>query len=298
LIYANFCLFFINDLQLSFQLMISVFNYTDYRKFLKDIYKEFKSREKGFTYSYIGELAGFSSKGYFTQVIQGKTKLSQKMVQKLAGVFQLKKSETKYFCQMVAFNQAKSNRDKHLYFQKMISSRSSKIKHVKPESFEVFSKWYYLAIRELLNFYPFKGNYETLGEMLVPAISPKEAKQAVGILEKHGLIKRKSNGDYKILQKALSTGFDKEPFALNNFVLETIERARDAVEQLPKEQRSMSTLTASVSEEGYELLQQKIHSFRQELMELIRQDRKVDRVCQINFHMFPLSKKYEGGRHE
>ena len=59
--------------------MASIFDYTDYRKFLRDRFVETKAKEPTFTYRNLALRAGFKSAGFFTQVLQGKTNLSDQM---------------------------------------------------------------------------------------------------------------------------------------------------------------------------------------------------------------------------
>ena len=81
--------------------MISIFDYTDYRKFLRDRYAE-EAAHSGRSYLWVAENIGFSSKGYFTQVLQGKSNLSVAKVAKFADLFGLKKKRRNTFPSLFA----------------------------------------------------------------------------------------------------------------------------------------------------------------------------------------------------
>ena len=68
---------------------ISIYDYTDFRKFLRDRYKEKKAALKGFTYEYIAAKSGFKSPGYFSQILKGTTRLTDRLIPALAAVFDL-----------------------------------------------------------------------------------------------------------------------------------------------------------------------------------------------------------------
>ena len=55
--------------------MPSVFDYLDYRAFLAAWYQEQKSAGRGLGYRAIATRVGYSSPGFFTQILQGKTNI-------------------------------------------------------------------------------------------------------------------------------------------------------------------------------------------------------------------------------
>jgi uncharacterized protein (TIGR02147 family) len=70
-----------------------------------------------------------------------------------------------------------------------------------------------------------------------------------------------------------------------------LELAGKALLELPKEQRSVTNTTLSMSEKSYELALKRIETMRYELLELAAADSSADRVCQLNVNLFPLVKK-------
>jgi uncharacterized protein (TIGR02147 family) len=57
--------------------MPNIFNYLNYRDFLKDYYEEHKAKSPCFSYKYLANKAGFKSKSFFHEVITGKKNLSK-----------------------------------------------------------------------------------------------------------------------------------------------------------------------------------------------------------------------------
>jgi uncharacterized protein (TIGR02147 family) len=266
-----------------------VFNYTDYRKFLRDRIAEIKAVDKKFTYQFIADNAGFKSPGFVTQVLQGKSNLPDRFISGLTDLLQLKKREARYFELMVRYNQAKSHEKKKTFFEKMTVFKKGRRRTLDPDEFLFYDKWYYSAIRAVLNYRKFKGDYKKLAKTVVPAIKPAEAKKAVAVLEQLGLIVQNGNGNYKLTEKHVTTGLDTDSVVINNFVVNTLEIAKDALYTFPKEQRRLSALTLSVSEEGFRDIQKRIDEFRAELVERVKKDRGIDRVYQVNFQLFPLT---------
>jgi hypothetical protein len=59
--------------------------------------------------------------------------------------------------------------------QKMLTFKEVGVDLVGPDRLEFYSKWYHGALRELLFFHPFRGDYAALARMLSPPIRQSEA---------------------------------------------------------------------------------------------------------------------------
>ena len=269
--------------------MHTIYNYTDYRKFLQDKFAELKAEHSYFSYRYVAAEAGFKSPGFFTQVLQSKSNLSDRLIPCLARVFNLKPRDSHYFELMVHYNQAISHEEKRRYFGKMVACKKARVTTIGPDAYEFYDKWYYSAIRAILHYEPFEGDYKKLAKMVIPSITVTEAKKAVAVLHRLGFIEKSESGIYTITSKNITTGLNTDSIIINNFLINTLDIAKDAFYKFSKEKRSFSALTASVSDEGYEMIKQRIDEFRSELVALIKTDSGVDRVYQVNFQLFPLT---------
>lgn len=278
--------------------MIDIFQYTDYRQFLRDFYEAEKRRNPHFSHRYIAMKVGFTSSGFFAKIIQSKTNISPKLALRFADFMKLKKRESEYFELLVLFDQSKTQAEKQRRYEKILSYHRSEVKIVDLYQYEYFKRWYYVAVRELLAFYPFDGNYRELSRMLEPAITPAQARKAVDLLEKLGLIRRNSKGWYEQTNAVISTGYDAKTVAIHNFQLATLDMAAESIDRFDRQERDISTLTMHFSRGMYESISEKLKNFRRELLELVKNDPdRADRVYQFNFQMYPLSKQYRGKSH-
>ena len=270
--------------------MKPIFEYSDYRLFLRDYLLAVKSRGEKLTYEELGRKVGFTSKGFVTQIIQGKCKIPKDKIRKFGMALWLKKKEQSYFELLVRFDQAKTHRAKNDAFKKLSSRFKTRVPHIGPDKYDFYSTWYYSAIRSLLGYFPFTGDYKNLAEQLTPAITPGQAKKAIELLERLSLIVKKEDGAYHLTDRILSTGDSVDSMALINFQKATMDLAKEALERFPKERRDSSTLTLGLSKEGYRAAVGKIASLRKELLDIALFDRRIDRVIQVNLHAFPLTK--------
>jgi uncharacterized protein (TIGR02147 family) len=270
--------------------MINVFEYLEYRQLLKDLYEQQKQIQPAFSYRYIGQKVGFSSAGFFTNILKGKRNISRNIIFKFAELFKFNKKETEYFEMLVLYDQSDQHNQKKYYFEKVLAMRKSKVHELYAEQYEYFDKWYNVAVRELLNYFPFRGDYIQLAKMVTPQITPAEAKKSVELLLKLGLIQENEDHTFRVTDKTV-TSYPHVPFvAIHNFQLATMDLAKDAIDRFPKDKRSISTLTLSLSPESYKEIEEKLAIFRRDVLDLVKNDRnRIDRVYQFNFQIYPLS---------
>lgn len=273
--------------------MESIFAYTDYRNFLKDYYVFQRKRNKNFSHRYIAQKVGFKSAGHFSQILKGSTNLSSESALKLSKFMKLTKRESDFFEILVLFTQAKTHAERERYFDKMVFFKGADVKVLTEDQYEFYRKWYYAAIREILAVYPFKDNYTALSQKIIPNISPLQAKEAIALLERLELIKINSDGLYERTERIISSGYNAPSVAVDSFLLSTIELGKEAIDRFPRGQRSISSITLSLPNEGVSIIEDELKTFRRHLLKIAQGYSNVDRVFQVNFQVFPLSQVKE-----
>src|SRR5262249_15294315 len=103
--------------------MISVYDYADYRLFLKDRFFEMKKNNPLFSYRAFNRLAGLKNSGFLKLVIDGKKNLGETGIRKLARGFKLSEADTRYFAALVRFNQAVDQEEREHYEGQMAGFR-------------------------------------------------------------------------------------------------------------------------------------------------------------------------------
>jgi uncharacterized protein (TIGR02147 family) len=229
-------------------------------------------------------------------VINGRKNLSRASVVKMCEAMELTKTEAAYFENLVYFNQAKSFTERNYYFEKLntgplATTEASSARKLRKDQYEFYSNWYHAVIRSLIDLFPDVADARSLAKMVFPAIKPKQAQKSVELLVRLGLITKQKNGTYKTSDKSLTTGEEVQSLAVQRFHLETLELAKQAIKNLPKEARNISGLTLGISNDAYTKICDIIYESQKKIMEVANNDEKSDRVYQLNFHLFPVSKE-------
>jgi uncharacterized protein (TIGR02147 family) len=272
-----------------------IFTFTDYRKFLASYYEEKKTGTPSFSYHNFALKAGFTSKSAVLNVIRGRKNLSKASGLQLAEAMGLDKREAAYFEALVSFNQARNFKERAFSFERLNavrpqSAEASSAKRLRQDQFEFYAKWYHVVIRSLIDAAPFKGDYRRLASLVYPAITPRQARDSVELLQRLGLAEKADDGSFRVTDNVLTTGPDVTSLAVQRFHLETMELAAQALQRLAAEERNISGLTLGISKEAYGRILDVIRECQQKIMDIAEKDRKADGVYQLNFHFFPVSR--------
>jgi uncharacterized protein (TIGR02147 family) len=275
--------------------MITVFDYSDYRKYLEDYYNEKKAGNTTFSYQSLASKAGFNNRGFAYNIVNGKKNLSPANCYKISQALRHNKYEADYFETLVAFNQARDIKEKNRYFEKLCQIKTrgkgfSKTQIVNKNQYEFYSRWYHSAVRSLIGMYRFKNDYKWLARMVTPSITVKQAKKSVALLRELGMIVLRKNGSYVLADTSITTGKEVVGLAVQNFHGECTDLAKNAIHTISKDKRNITGLTLGISKASYGRICDEIARFQEEIMEIANSDEEADRVYQLNFHLFPMSK--------
>jgi uncharacterized protein (TIGR02147 family) len=156
----------------------------------------------------------------------------------------------------------------------------------------------------MLAYVKFRGeNFAALGRMLNPPIRDYEAKKAMEVLQRLGFIIRGSDGAYRQADTALSTGrlsLDKNVAAANIVRFQEVmtDLGKKAFERCSSKDLDMSTLTLSVSKQIFLAIKDEMAAFRKKLASMAQNDSLPDRVYQLNYQMFPLTRIDDNGKQD
>ena len=273
-----------------------VFEYLDYREFLKDYYNLKKEANSAFSLRVFSDRIGFKAKDFISRVMNGEKNLSNQSIPKVASGLRLGKHETEFFIGLVKFNQAATTDERNSAFEEMQAAlkvaRFAEKQHILGHAqYMVYSHWRHLTIRSLIGMFGFDGDYEALAKQVRPHITADEAKKSVKLLEECGLIKKDENGKYVLSESAITTGDRTSKLALRGFHQHCLKLAADSIDRDPPGSRHISGLTLGISQEGYERIVERINAFRKEIALIAEEDKESDKVFQLQFALFPVGGK-------
>lgn len=268
----------------------SPIDYDDFRSFLADYYAHAKAHQRSFSYRAFSQRAGLKSPNHLQLVIKGKRSLTDEVASAFAQAMRLDTQETEYFCQLSRFNQAKTHSKKQAAYEALLQFRAhSKTQRLRKHHASYHSNWYTPTIREMSQSPRFQNSPSWIAKRLRPPIKVSEVKRAISTLKALGVWV-----DDGVAGVPLSTGPQTDGMHIQSFHKEMLERANEAVEQMPADEREFNSLTFCANEETFTMLKQKIREFSNEMLALIAErESEGTHVMQMSIMCFPLSESLE-----
>lgn len=270
---------------------VSVFDYLDYRAYLRAYYEAAKRRPAGFSFRTFSKRAGLKSPNFFKLVIDGDRNLGKDTVGKFADALGLSGEAREFFSDLVAFEQAVDHAEKNRVFERIAASRRFRsARRIDGMLHDYLSHWYHPVVRELVARADFHEDPEWIAETLRPRITAKQAGHSLELLLGLGLVAKNSETQrYELREPTLTTEHEVTALGAANFHRQMLERAMDSIETVPSGQRDLAALTVCVSPKIAAEVKRRIHQFREAMTELCEGDRDGRVVYQLNVQWFPLS---------
>jgi uncharacterized protein (TIGR02147 family) len=268
----------------------AVFEYHSYREFLKDYYQSKKKENPAFSFRYFSKKAGLQSGNYLKLVMDGERSITQKTVSKFIQGLNLNEWEALYFENLVFFNHAKDKIDKDYYSKNMELAKSHHSQVIlTKDQYEVLTNWYPLAIKELSLLPEFKLDYRWISNRLKQKITPKQAKEAVDLLERLNLIKvdlkkgKIHNTSHTMLTPEVDTS---EPISI--FHKNAMELGREAIDQQSVEERHLHSLIVALNKKDLPEAFKKISKFTNEMNDHFMKGKPYDVIYQLAIQLYRM----------
>jgi uncharacterized protein (TIGR02147 family) len=269
--------------------MEPIFTYSDYRKYLQDYFEDQKKNHAFFSHRYFAKKAGFSTSNFLHLVMGGKRNLTKQSIIRVVQALKLNKSESEYFENLVFFNQAADIREKNLFLEKLTAFRKSTfVQQINADQFDYYSTWYHPVVREVACFNGGRMTEKEIGKIVRPRLTPREIRQSLELLLRLGFLKKEEER-YVQSSPLVSTGPDVASTAVAAYHIKTMALAAEALENFKPENRDIRSLTLGITRENFDAIKKRIREFRKEILAMA-QEENPDRVVQLNFHLFPLSR--------
>lgn len=267
--------------------MKPIFEYTDYREWIRDAFEDFKKRKSVVSWRYMAMKLD-ADPGNLLRVSQSKIHLSVNLIKPMAEFFGLDEKETAYWTELVHFGRAKTDSEALNHYEKMQMLKGIPLKRLAKKELEFYRHWYYNAIRSIIGICKFKDDYEGLAESCTPAITVEQAKEAIQLLHDLNMISTDRDGFWKVNDTFVSTGGNWRSEAVRAFQQETIRLAGESLERHAPPLRDISTVTMTFNMDDIALIREKIKEFRSELLRLSQEGSGDNTVFQLNVQLFPL----------
>jgi uncharacterized protein (TIGR02147 family) len=268
---------------------IDVFEFVDFRAYLRDYYAHAKRARRGFSHRAFSRKVGLGSPNHLKRVMDGTRNLTPAMASRFALALGLEGEAADYFVQLVELGQARTSLARSRAYDKLTSFKAyRKTRTLDLAQAAYHSRWYIPAVRELAGRSDFRAEPKWIAARLLPPIKPAEARAALDTLLEIGLLRREGG---KIVQSEplVTTGPEMHALHIANYHRMMMQRAAHSIDLVASAGRDISALTLLVDAGAIARIKQRMRRFRRELLELAVVEKQPVQVLQLNFQIFPLS---------
>lgn len=280
---------------------IDVFAFLDPRDFLQAVYEQEKSAAKKYSYERFSARLGLGSNAYSFLIISGRRPLTSKAAKKIAKALELLPDQEKYFLAMCRYCHAKTpaERDQGLQELLELKARNSE-SDLEQSQMKYFSEWFHVVIRELAGTPDFADDPKWIADRTLPRISVTDATYSLELLKNLQYIAFNADKNcWEQTQARISSGSEVRSLTLQRLHRQMAQLAMDAVMTVESADREFGGITATLTEEEVFQLKMQLQAARKKIVEDIllkrskqqEPDNTKQRVYQINFQMFPLTRK-------
>src|SRR5690349_11375794 len=129
---------------------VEVFDYLDYRAYLRDYYADAKQHRRGFSHRAFSRRVGLGSPNHLKRVMDGERNLTLEMAARFAEGLSLAGEAADYFVQLVRLDQAKTSLERSSAFDKLSTFKAyRRTRKLDLAHAAYHSTWYIPVVREL-----------------------------------------------------------------------------------------------------------------------------------------------------
>lgn len=246
-----------------------VARFTDYRAFLREMVKFLRAVRPGFSFRSFARRAGFASPNYLKLVTDGLRNLAPESVEKFARGLGLSKREQEIFRILVLIANARSDDERNALFLRLRERvGADEVTRLRDDQFAVYEVWWALVIRDMAQLPDFQLDPRWIGRRLRPRVRPAQVQRALDLLFRLGLLVKEPGGKVHATERTVSTGPEVQSLAVRNYHRSLIELASGALDEIPREERNITSVTVLLSRDGYAEAVAEIAKLRRRLLEI------------------------------
>ena len=246
---------------------ISVYNYLDYREFLRDLFSWKRSHQKGYSMRQFCLRLGLSTDNYFNRILTGQKNLGRSTAERLMDYLQFDSTQRHYFGLLLTFDQANDLETKCNSLEAIKTLQKKKKVHSIAVDNSIFRDWHTMVLLELSRCKGFeKAGIEDLRRSLRKRVSAAEVQEALRYLEERKYLTRNSQGllEYSAHRISSTEGVSEVFLRLNH--RENLLHAVEALDE-PLDQRGNWGFTLAVDKRRIPALKARLKEVMMEILE-------------------------------
>ena len=268
--------------------MRPVFDYLDYREYLKDAFEERKRLDPRLSYRKLAALVGLDASNLH-KILQSRSHLPTRCQARILKFLGLDHRDAEYFLLLAAYA-----RERGEQARMEILARARLLKDVPRMSLEerelsFYKDWWTSVVRLLLEVRQGRADPAQLAKNVCPPIAPADAQASLDLLLGLGLVKKAGSGRLKLGAAHLTAGGERKAKAVHEYQRQIFELAIASLQRFSREERDVSTVTFVVDDQAHKAILDILKECRRQVQKQADSVRLPQRVMQLAMAFFPVS---------
>ena len=222
--------------------------------------------------------------------MRGKRNISGRKSKILGKALGLQGGRLFYFMALVRFNQCGTAQEKEQLFAQLVSARPRGLPpNFNIEHYLILESWHCLAILELTKHSRFSETPAEISRLLKGRLRPGEAKAALALLLRMGMLVRGAKGKLQTAQRILKTSDEVNAVAVRKYHKSCLRLGLAVLESDQTAVREFSSLNVALTEEQFAEVKLKMKKFREEIAAMQPELSAKSKICQLNVQLLSLS---------
>lgn len=271
-----------------------LFDYLDFRKYLRDFYEFNKKYTPGFSHQMICEEVKLGSRSHFFDIMYGR-RLTDKFLPRYVRLLALESKSAEYFRALVHYDQSRTDTQRREAFQ-ILSTLSPNLETLKLDAqfVQLFSEWYQPVLLALLPLHRKERRPEVLCKYFRPRITAHQCEQALVLLQELGLA-RYGKGGWNLGRKFLTCSATVKELALKPFH-RTMQEFGIYHYDHHYDEQVFSTLTINTTQQIKKKIEDLLRDTRSQILAMVKEEPREETVLQVNMQAFSLCGEYSPRR--
>lgn len=270
--------------------MVTFSDIADYRDFLKSYYDRKKAEMPFYSYRMMGDKLGLDS-SYLYRVLQKKQHLPAHALSSAKEILALTGREAEYFDLLYTAAVTKDKAKKEEMMAKALSLRDVDRHSLQAAELKLLENWWIPAVRAYLELNGGVVNLKQIAHDICPPITEAQAQEAIDTLLEVGFVKKMASGRLALSEAHLTASGPEKKVAVRKFQKQVLALASDSLDNVPVEERNISTLTLSVDQACFDDLGDMLKEFRRLVQKRVDSAKNPDRVMQLSLAFYPVARK-------
>ncbi|MFZ4405315.1 MAG: TIGR02147 family protein [Pseudobdellovibrionaceae bacterium] len=241
---------------------ISVFDYNDFRIFLRDWF-DWQKAKNGMTFAKFAEVSGFQSKSHIHLIMSNKRALTGEGIDKTLKGLGLSDIEAQGFILLVKYGQTRNIQDRLLFWDAFVALKPQKKSYKTVTDLDTYLQNFFIPVMlQILRQKNLHLGVNELSQLL--GVSKEVVDSGLNVLGKLGLIKFLPNEDIEVLPELLTTNEGGSNQSLLDFHKSGLQKSIEAL-SLKSEEREFQSLLLALPKQGLQHLKTKLRQFADEI---------------------------------